>query len=54
MTLDVIAEACKSRVPRNLLFADDLVVIASSEEKLQRRWSHWQKEMEKKGLEVNT
>ena len=35
------------------MFADDLVVIARSEEKLQRRWSHWQTEMEKNGLEVN-
>ncbi|GFO33970.1 hypothetical protein PoB_006047500 [Plakobranchus ocellatus] len=41
-------------LPKELLFADDLAVIAETEQDLQRRWIIWQKTMEAKGLKVNT
>ncbi|XP_047499240.1 uncharacterized protein LOC125045797 [Penaeus chinensis] len=38
MVLDVISENFHTGLPWELLFADDLVVVADSEEELQRRW----------------
>ena len=37
-----------------LLFADELAIIADSEEDLKRRWLKWQIGMESKGLKVIT
>ena len=36
-----------------LLFADDLVIIADTEEQLQERFLEWKETLEKKGLKVN-
>ena len=36
-----------------LLFADDLVIIANTEEELQERFLAWKETLEKKGLKVN-
>ncbi|GFR65444.1 hypothetical protein ElyMa_001947700 [Elysia marginata] len=41
-------------LPWELLFADDLPIIADLEEELQRRWLKWQIGLESKGLKVNT
>ena len=54
IVLETISEECRNGLPWELLFADDLTIIAYSEEDLQRRWLKWQIEMESKGLKVNT
>ena len=54
IVLDTISEECRDGLPWELLFADDLAIIADSEEDLQRRWLKWQIGMESKGLKVNT
>ena len=54
IVLDTISEECRNGLPWELLFADDLAIIADSEEDLQRRWLKWQIGIESKGLKVNT
>ena len=54
IVIDAIREECGNGLPWELLFADDLAIIADSEEDLQRRWLKWQIEMESRGLKVNT
>ena len=52
--LDVISEEFREGLLKELLFADDLVLMADSEEELQEKWLRWQVGMERKGLKVNT
>lgn len=52
--LDVISEEFRGGLPWELLFADDLALMADSETELQNKWSKWQVGMEGKGLKVNT
>ena len=40
-------------VPWELLYADDLVIIAESEESLMEKLGKWKEELEMKGLKVN-
>ena len=54
IVLDTISEECRNWLPWELLFADDLAIIAESEEDLQRRWLKWQIGIQSKGLKVNT
>ncbi|GFO25468.1 retrovirus-related pol polyprotein from type-1 retrotransposable element r2 [Plakobranchus ocellatus] len=54
IVLDTISAEMREGLPKELLFADDLAVIAETEQDLQRRWIIWQKTMEAKGLKVNT
>ena len=51
--LDAISQHCRIGIPWELLFADDLVIIATSKEELQRRWLKWKNSMESVGLKVN-
>ena len=37
-----------------LLFADDLAIIADTEEELQERYLEWKSSLERGGLKVNT
>jgi len=52
--LDVISEEFRGGLPWKVLFADDLALMADSEEELQDKWRKWQEGMEGKGLKVNT
>lgn len=52
--LDTISEEFREGLLKELLFADDLVILAESEEELQGKWLRWQEGMERKGLKVNT
>ncbi|GFS15631.1 RNA-directed DNA polymerase (Reverse transcriptase) domain containing protein [Elysia marginata] len=54
IVLDTISEECRNGLPWELLFADDLAIIADSEKELQRRSLKWQIGLESKGLKVNT
>lgn len=48
--IDPVTSKCRRGFPRKLLVADDLVLIADTEEELLE----WQRGMAKQGLEVNT
>ena len=52
--LDTIRAHFRGSLPWELLFADDLVVIAESEEEAQEKWLRWQAGMARHGLKVNT
>jgi hypothetical protein len=65
--MDAILKICKRRTPRmsvgfwnmqhvyaqSLLFADDIVLIADAEEKLQKSVIEWTDAVERKGMELN-
>ena len=53
IVLDTLSNEFRSGLPWELLFADDLVVIAQNEEELQEKLITWQQGMEKRGLKVN-
>jgi hypothetical protein len=54
IVLDVISEGIVRDMPWNILYADDLVIMADTEEELQQRLLEWQNCLESKGLKVNT
>ena len=53
MVLEALSRECRKGVPWELLYADDLVIIAESPEELERRYTAWKKSIECKGLRVN-
>ena len=52
MVLDTIIDGFRKGAPGDILFADDLMVIAESVEQLQKKWIKWQEGMAKHGLHV--
>ena len=54
MVMDTITKQCRKGLPWEVLFADDLVIIAESECELQRKVLEWQRGMANQGLKVNT
>ena len=52
--LDTISEEFGEESFMELLFANDLVIVAGTEVELQQKWILWQNGMEKKGLKENT
>jgi len=54
VVLDTISKEFRTGLPRELLFADDLVLIAESEEEAQEMWLKWQSGMARHGLKANT
>ena len=53
IVLDALAHEFRSWVSRDVLYADDLVIIADSLEECFRGPLIWREAMEKKGLRVN-
>ena len=51
--IDVLSEHLRAENLWELLFADDLVIMADSEEQLQERLVKWQKSLEQFGLKMN-
>ena len=51
IVLEALSTEFRTGVPWELLYADDLVLIAESEDKL--KLSVWKKGFEEKGLKVN-
>ena len=53
IVLEALSQEFRSGVPWEVLYADDLVIIAESLEECVRRLLTWKEAMEKKGLRVN-
>ena len=51
--IDVLSETVKKDVMWNLLYADDLVLLAESMQQLERDFVNWKNTFESKGLKVN-
>jgi len=49
----VISREFRVALPWELLYADDLAVIAETEEELIKRLNEWKDNMESKGMRVN-
>ena len=53
VVMDVISSEARSGLPSELLYADDLVLMAPTMEQLGRRVAEWRAILLDKGLEVN-
>ena len=51
--IQAITKIVSSGLPKELLYADDLVIMAETEEELDAKLTLWKNAMEKKGLRVN-
>ena len=52
--MDVVSSEARSGLPSELLYADDLVLMAPTMEQLTRRVAEWRASLLDKGLNVNT
>jgi len=53
IVLEALTRKCRGGLPWELLFADDLVLLASTEDELKDKIRKWKKCLEDKGLKVN-
>jgi hypothetical protein len=53
IVMEAISRKCRGGLPFELLYADDIVLMANSKEGLMERLREWKKEIEVKGLRVN-
>ena len=53
VVMDVLSESLNDNKVREMLYADDIALLADNEALLQHRIEVWQKEIERKGLRVN-
>jgi len=51
--MEAISRAFRVALPWELLYTDDLAVIAETEEELIKRLNEWKDNMESKGMRVN-
>ena len=51
--MNVVSSEARSRLPSELLYADDLVLMAPTMEQFGRRMAEWRDSLLDKGLEVN-
>ena len=49
----VVSSEARSGLPSELLYADDLVIMAPTMEQLGRRWADWRASLLGKGLKIN-
>ena len=54
IVMDVISTEVESREVWELLYADDLVITATTKEELQTRLMEWQRKLECRGMKVNS
>ena len=54
IVMEALSRDFRAGLPWELLYADDLALIAESLEDLERQYTAWQRGMENKGLRVNT
>ena len=48
-----LSRECPEGLPWELLYADDLVIIAKTLDELENRYTAWKKSIESKGLRIN-
>ena len=53
IVMEAISREFRVALPWELLYADDLAVIAETEEELIKRLNEWKDNMESKGMRVN-
>jgi len=53
IVLDTLSKECREGLPWELLYADDLVLMAETEELLLKKIKYWKSSFESKGLKVN-
>ena len=53
IVMDVLSRNCKEGLPFELLYADDLVITADTEQQLVQKLKRWKESMEHKGMKVN-
>lgn len=53
IVMDVVTREIRAGLPWELLYADDLVLVAESEDELKDKLRKWKNSMEAKGLKVN-
>jgi len=53
LVMDVVTKEAREGLPWELLYADDLVLIATSVEELKRKLQVWKRSLTTKGLKVN-
>ena len=53
IVLEAISREFRVALLRELLYADDLAVIAETEEELIKRLNEWKDNVERKGMRVN-
>ena len=53
IVMEAISREFRVALPWELLYADDLAVIAETEEKLIKRLNEWKDNVESKGMRVN-
>ena len=51
--MDVVCSEVKHGLLMEILYADDLVIMAESMEELRTRFNQWKSALEKKGMKVN-
>ena len=54
IVMDVVSKRTREGLPWEILYADDLVLMADSEEKLTEMLAGWRRSLSSKGLKVNT
>ena len=53
VVMDVVSSEARSGLPSELLYADDLVLVAPTMEQISRRVAEWRISLLDKGLNVN-
>ena len=53
IVLEALSSEFRTGTPWELLYADDLVIVAETENDLRRKLAVWKEKLEKKGLRVN-
>jgi len=53
IVMEALSREFRVALPRNLLYADDLVVIAETEYNLIKRLNEWKDDVENRGMRVN-
>merc|ERR1711893_309168 len=54
IVMDAVTRTTREGLPWEILYADDLVLMADSEDKLKTKIANWRSSLSVKGIKVNT
>ena len=54
IVMDTVSRTAREGLPWEVLYADDLVLMADSEEELARKSTEWRRSLSAKGMKINT